>query len=228
MNQTLVKLTPMSKAAKRFAAKKFPGRKVTDRDVLDFFGGFRAEWREIPLKIAMMNSLLAEAWGVAHMLAANGVQFAGTMREATLVIAGTAYAAWRISIDRKTRKHETAHPAMVAAGLAAGIEYAMHNKAGMPAMYADDYVATVSESDDPVDGMTPLEALAQLWPKNYSDRAVRFRSPRLAEVADDSWAAQFWETRPNVLTTPVRDLERARKAGIARWRATAVAKRKAK
>jgi len=213
--RAVAKAAPVSKVARRIAGRGLRRKAPGDRAVRAFFRCQPCEWRDIPTKLAMMDRLVEEAWGLVHGLAACGVKFAGSGREATLVIAGTAYAAWRASLQPSARRREPAHPALIVAGMADGLEFALRHKTGIPAMHADDYLSAVAESRDPLDRLTPIEALAELWPESYRDGRLCMSEPRCTQPADaapSSWLQQLWEKRPNVLTAAPRELRKARAA----------------
>jgi len=211
-------LAPISKSGRKFAARLLNVAEPTDRDVEALAADVAIEFRSIPTKLAVMHYLLSQSWDMVHRLSLSGVKFAGTHRQATLIIAGTAYAAWRSSITSRARRHEDAHPVLVVGGLSNGIEFALWHKSGIPAMYADDYVTAVADSKDPIDEFTPIEALAKVWPRWYADGRLRFTAPRFVPVDEsrNEWAAEFWAQRPNVLTASTIELRQARAAESAR------------
>lgn len=218
------KLAPVSKSARRLAERE-SGRSMTDIEVSKWWD--ECECRDIPTKLAVMDRLLIDAWGIVHRLADSGVRFAGSPQDATLVIAGTAYAAWRISLGQRSRAHNPAHPVLVSAGISDGLEFALWNKSGIPAMYADDYVKEVADSDDPIDGMTPIQVLAQVWPQRYVSGRLRLAKPRYVKQVDGaepSWCEEFWDHRPNVLTASRSESRRAAATGKSKWRKAAQAK----
>lgn len=217
------KLAPLAKSARR-AAEKECGRQMTDTEIVTMFAG--AECREVPTKIAVMDMLLIQAWRLVHRLEDSGVRFAGSSHDATLVIAGTAYAAWRISLSRSYRSENDAHPAFMAAGINDGLEFAIRNKSGIPAMYADDYLNVVSDSKDPIDKMTPMQALAQVWPRRYPAGRLRMEKPRFTNVETSLGSVDvFWGYRPNVLTAGRRELQRAKAAVQKKLRKAEVARK---
>jgi hypothetical protein len=194
--QPVSKIAPVSKSARRIAEKE-SGRRMTDREIVSMYPG--VECREIPEKIGVMDRLIREAWELVHQLTASGVEFAGDASQATLVIAGTAYAAWRSSIHRWSDGPDPAAAAAVVSGMADGIEFALRHEAGIPAMYAADYARVVAGSADPVDRMKPLAALARVWPDRYTAASIRFGRPKYA--SDDGEAADpFWAVSANILT----------------------------
>lgn len=204
----MTKLAPVSKSARRIAEKQLR-RRVTDREVVRMFPG--CECREIPTRLAILDRLMVEAWDMVHRLTGSGVTFAGDARQATLVIAGTAYAGWRSSIGRPGRGRDPEAAAVVVAAMKDGIEFALCHKAGIPVMYATDYARAIAGSDDPVDRMKPLAALARLWPDRYTTTSLRFRRPKY-ESGDGGAADQWWGMAPNVVTASRGELRRAAKA----------------
>ncbi len=220
----VLKLAPASKSARRLAAQE-SGRRMTDTEIVAMFPG--CESRAIPTKLAVLDRLLTEAWELVHRLHDSGVRFAGSPHDAAIVIAGTAYAAWRISLGRRCRAHDDAHPVLVASGMNDGLEFAMWHKSGIPAMYADDYLNVIADSEDPIDRMTPIQAVAKVWPQRYAAGRVQMAKPRYARQEPVSAYGQedvFWEHRPNILMAGRHELQRAkttaeakrRKAGTAR------------
>lgn len=203
-------LAPASKGAKDFVSEALGRQDVSDHDVEAYCKRHGLEWREIPTKIAIMDRLIHQAWELVHRLASDGVKFAGSPREAALIVAGTAYAAWRSSLDPRAREHDAAHPVATVSGVSDGIEFAMWHTSGIPAMYADDYIAAVDGSDDPIDRMTPMDALASVWPKIYGAGKVRLAAPRFVQE-EGGWGDELWEARPNVLTA---SQETIRMAGV--------------
>ena len=205
MSVTLSKLAPVCPAARRIVANQLGRKTVTDREVAAWGCKHGVEWRSIPEKAAVADRLVREAWDLVHRLIESGVKFPGTAAQATLVIGGTAYAAWRSSLDRRCRDHEDAHRVMVIAGLQAGLEFALFQNTGMPRMYAMDYTNTIANSPDPLDRVPMMDTLAKLWPETYGGGKLRLRKPQYGAVdtVADSWDAAWWTSVPNVLTTPV-------------------------
>lgn len=200
------KLAPVSASARRMARKTL-GRRATDREIEKMFRGW-CEWRDIPTKLDVLDNLMHTAWAMVHKLTDSGVKFAGNARQATLVIAGTAYAGWRGSLPRAGIEHNSDPAAVVARAFDHGVEFAQCYKAGIPWMYAADFAAAVECSDDPIDRMTPLSALARLWPDRYTTTSIRFRRPKYASD-QETWADDFWAVCPNILTAPRKELRRA-------------------
>lgn len=227
MTCTITKLAPPSAFARKITKKALGRTSVTVREIADHCEG-KGEWRDIPEKLEVMHRLLTEAWELVHRLDDLGVKFAGSLQEATLVIAGTAYAAWRVSLDRKSRAHEPANLVLVVAGMNDGLEFALWNKSGIPAMHADDYLNTVADSDDPIDRLTPIEALAEVWPQWYAGGRLRLTKPQYAEPeanAAPGWGDELWDHRPNVLTASHGELRRAKTAARAKWQKAAKARK---
>lgn len=218
------KIAPVSDSARRMVAQELGRSRVTDRDVEKFFSGSAVEFRDVPEKVVVMHSILTEVWQLVHRLADLGVKFAGSPQQATLVIAGTAYAAWRSSLNRNTRKHDPACGVLVVTGVSDGIEFARWNTTGTPAMHADDYATAVAGSDDPIDSLPPMEALAKVWPRWYAGGRVRLAMPQFVEApAGDAagWSDESWDRRPNVLTASRRELQHAKAAAQANWQKAA-------
>lgn len=201
MKANLSKLAPVCPTSRRIVAKELGRKKVSDREIAAWSMERGFECRVIPEKAAIADRLLREAWELVHRLIEDGVKFPGTAAQATLVIGGTAYAAWRSALDRRCRDHEDAHLVMVVAGLNAGLEFARRHTTGMPRMYAMDYIDTVADSTDALDHVPMMDTLAKLWPKTYGGGKLRFRTPRYVTVGThrDSWDAEFWVNVPNVL-----------------------------
>lgn len=199
-------LAPVCPAARKMASKELR-RAATDADVRRIFKG--CEYRIIPRRLAVLDALINEAWCLYHRLIDSGITFAGTPEQATMTIAGTAYAAWRSSLERDSGEEPAAQAAVVS-GLADGLEFAFFHADGIPWMYAADYADAIAGSDDPIDRMKPLDALARVWPDRYSRTTIRFTPPKFV-TEPTGWAADFWEQTTNVLTAAPATLRQATK-----------------
>ncbi len=169
--------------------------------------------RNIPTDLAILNGLINEAWILVHRLAAAGLRFAGTIEQATLTVAGSAYAAWRLKVDDDDTaypEHELGRTDMVS-GFAEGLAYAIVHPSGVPAMYAGPYTLATKHIRFMLDHEVPLEVMAEFWPDSYTPDGLRLKTPVFVNVSenDTSIQAQLYDHRPNPLTTPVADLRKA-------------------
>ncbi len=176
--------------------------------------------RNIPKELTILNGLIHEAWILVHRLSAAGLRFAGTMEQATLTVAGSAYAAWRLKMDDDDTaypEHELG-PTDMTAGFAEGIAYALVHATGVPAMYIDTYPLATEKLRSMLDHEMPLEVMAEFWPDRYSPDGLRLSPPVFVNLSDvpTSITAQLYDPRPNPLTTSVEDLRRANKQR-AKW-----------
>lgn len=191
------KLAPVSKSARRIVAKELGRKHATDRDVEKFCRG-KIEYRDVPEKLATMDSIIESAWELVQRLVSYGVRFPGTPKQAAMVIAGTAYAAWRLSLDKKCQLHEHAPGVVVLRGMNLGLEFAMCYVDAIPAMYAEGFADTVAGSKDPIDRLAPLDALAMVWPDRYAGgprlRPAKFTTER------SQWGEQLLAPVPNIFT----------------------------
>lgn len=179
-----------------------------------------SQWRAqegMPQKVAVMRLVVLQAWDLVHRLEAAGVKFAGTRVQATLTVAGTAYAAWRLSIEPAPHR-EPGDAAMLSGGLAHGLEFAMKNVAGIPSLYADDFAELTEKSTCPIDRFPPLEIMAKLWPHAFTAAGPKLKTPAPREVDGHGFEAQVWDARPNILTAPARDVIEAARRAEARWK----------
>ncbi len=193
-----------STASRRVTEKALGKKNVTDQEIEEYCDGW--EWRDVPEKLTVMDFLISDAWRLVHRLMEVGVKFAGTPTQATLVIAGTAYAAWRYSVNNESR-NEPAERAMAATGLADGVWFALWNKEGIPLMHAGDFADAVAQSDDPIDKMTPMVALATVWPHRYSERGPELPEPTYMPFIDPPHPLDdLWNTCVNVLTAAPEEL----------------------
>lgn len=206
MDRKSTMLAPVCPKVRKAVSKELR-RVATDADVRRRFKG--CEYRSIPRRLAVLDALMREAWALYHRLDDSGVTFAGTAAQATMTIAGTAYAAWRCSFA-KGRNDEPGAQAAIVSGLVDGLEFAFCHATGIPWMYAADYAAAVEGSDDPIDCMIPLEALSQVWPDRYSRTSIRFTKPKFATDVT-GWTSEFWQRCPNVLTATPATLRKATK-----------------
>ncbi len=178
------------------------------------------KWRggdDWPQKIAVMRRLVEHAWDLVHRLIGSGVKFAGTPEQATLTVAGTAYAAWRLSIE----PHQDREPddaVLVAEGITHGIEFALWYPEGIPALFTDDYASLAEHSECEIDRIPPMRIMAKLWPEEYTPKGLKLETPELKEVEGHGCDAQFWDARPNILTTPVEDVRKATRRANAKWK----------
>ncbi len=188
------------------------------------------KWRggdDWPQKIAVMRQLVEHAWDLVHRLIGSGVKFAGTPEQATLTVAGTAYAAWRLSIEPDPHR-EIDDTVLVAEGITHGIEFALWYTEGIPALFTDDYARLAEQSECEIDRIPPMKIMAKLWPEDFTPKGLKLETPELKEVEGDGFDAQFWDPRPNILTTPVEDVRKATRRASAKWKRVMKRARKSK
>jgi hypothetical protein len=206
-------LAPISEKARHLAARELHRSKLTDRDVLRFWTDRGCECREIPRRLEVLDRLIEEAWDLVHRLKRAGVTWAGTTREATLTIAGSAYAAWRCHDARAPGTQAEDAAAAVVEATVAGVEMAMSCRNGIATMFAEPYARLVTESGDPLDKTPPMQLLARVWPEKYAGGELRgLKTPRYAEwgeVDAASWDYELWAASPNPLTAKPGGLRKA-------------------
>jgi hypothetical protein len=179
-----------------------------------------SDFRQIPKELAILNGLINEAWVLVHRLSAAGLRFAGTMEQATLTIAGSAYAAWRLKLDDdgECQEHDWG-PTDMAAGFAEGIAYAIAHPHGVPAIYAGLYGLVTKCIRFTIDHEVPLEVMAEYWPDSYSADGLLLKTPVFVHVSenDTSIQAQIYDHRPNPLTTAPEVLRKANRSRVSRF-----------
>jgi len=222
-------VAPISDKARRVAAHELKRRKLTDRDVVQFWSERGCDCRDIPARLEVLDRLIDDAWDLVHRLKRAGVKWAGTTRQATLTIAGSAYAAWRCHDARAPgTQGEDAAAAVVAATLD-GIEMAMSCRDGIATMWAEPYARLLAGSADPLDKTPPMQLLARVWPDKYAGGELRgLRPPRYSEwpdvdTADLEWS--LWAAAPNPLTASPAGLRKAVAGIMAVHHRAATAKR---
>jgi hypothetical protein len=222
-------LAPISPAARRLAAHELKRRNLTDRQVAKFWSDRNVEYRDIPRRLEVIDRLIEEAWDLVHRLKSAGVRWAGTPKQATLTIAGSAYAAWRCH-DRRDTPHDDDQGTAVAAAMVAGIEMALASKEGIAAMWAAEFARVTAASADPLDRVPPMKLLARVWPERFAGGQLRgLRTPRYTDWRDvepADWDWSFWAAVPNPLTTTPAALRRAMAAVDATHRRAMAAQRK--
>jgi hypothetical protein len=206
-------LAPVCEEARRIVARELDRKKATDREVAGWCRERNLEYREIPRRLEVLDSLIEEAWDLVHRLKRAGVRWAGTTREATLTIAGSAYAAWRCHDARAPGAQAEDAAAAVVEATVAGVEMAMSCRNGIATMYAQPYARLVAESGDPLDKTPPMQLLARVWPEKYAGGELRgLKTPRYAEwgeVDASSWDYELWAACPNPLTASPANLRKA-------------------
>lgn len=210
---TTATIAPIAKAARRLAARELKRRTLTDREVVRFWQERNAEYRDIPPRLEVLDRLIDEAWDLVHRLKSRGVKWAGTTREATMTIAGTAYAAWRCHDAGRPASDADDQAAVIAAAMVAGVEMALSCREGIANLYAHDLARVIEVSDDPLDKISPMRLLARVWPEKYAGGQLRgLRAPRYyatgADVDAADWDWAFWAAAPNPLTATPAVLRR--------------------
>ncbi len=177
--------------------------------------------RYLPKEVAILRGLIHEAWILVHRMTASGMKFAGTLEQATLTIAGCAYAAWRNSYELQSDPAEEWVHTEMASGFAEGIMFAITHPEGMPRRYAEDYPDSMREGGPYIifDGKVPLDVLSKYWPDDYTPTGLKLAPPKLMELrhGDLGLEAQLHNPQPNILTTKPEEVERARFASEKRF-----------
>lgn len=192
MNMTT--LAPLPAKNRRILAKMVGRPDATDAELLASPPARKIEFRKVPRKAAVLHRIAGQAREMVEQLAADGIEFAGTVEQAARVVTASAYAAWRASHGRKEDEPGD-RDVCILLGFAEGLEHARHHRTGMPAMFRHDYLAAVAGSDDPLDRMPLGQILEALWPHRYRGGRIRGRRPARqaagSEVAEGSWADQL-------------------------------------
>jgi hypothetical protein len=187
-------LAPLPAKNRRILARMVGRPDATDDQLLATPQARNIEFRKVPRKAAVLDRIARQAREVVEQLAAEGVEFAGTVEQAARVVTASAYAAWRAFHGRKEDEPGD-RDVTILLGFSEGLEHARHYREGMPAMIRHDYLVAVAGSDDPIDRMPLGRILEALWPHRYRGGRIRGRRPARqaagSEAAEGSWDDQL-------------------------------------